>query len=306
MRCHCVRRRTKPGVRPGLCGGAQAWSVGRSPIAHITRGFADRPWREPGVLAERRRKGAGLAKAQIDPDLRHRHRGIGQQRLGLLDAQAAHVAVRRQAEGLLERPHEMKGAQPHDVGQRGQRNVVREVLLDVLRNLLLLPAGEPASNVLPFGSGAVVETQQLVHHHDAERLGILALIDTRILGLRLELGGCLPQVLVEEEQTRLELPFGKTQLGVDQWAAWIDVEVGDARQHPRLLPAEKPVAGGNEAQLPAEIVQGRRRQTFDQCLAVIPLRAFGHDQQMMGRPIPYSNGSRRRPGRRRSGPRSIS
>src|SRR5206468_7082283 len=93
-----------------------------------------------------------------------------------------------------------------------------------------------------------------------------------------------PQVLVEEEKTRLELDFGKTQLGVDQRPTRIDIEISDPRQHPWLLPAEKPMAGRNEAQFAAEVPQGRRRQTFDQRFPVIARGAFTHDQQVMRRP----------------------
>ena len=48
----------------------------------------------------------------------------------------------------------------------------------------------------------------------------------------------------------------------------------------RSLPAEIPVAGRNEAQSAAELVQGRLRQAFNHGLAVIALSAFAHDEQM--------------------------
>src|SRR2546429_6186176 len=53
---------------------------------------------QAGVLAKRRRERTRFAKTQIEADLRHRHRRIRQQGLGLLDAHAAQIAVRRQTE----------------------------------------------------------------------------------------------------------------------------------------------------------------------------------------------------------------
>src|SRR5215472_12621911 len=66
-------------------------------------------------------------------------------------------------------------AQSCDVGQCRQRDVVRKMFLDVLRHFLLLPAGQAAAN-RPLGeAGTVVETQKLVHEHDAQRLYVLLL-----------------------------------------------------------------------------------------------------------------------------------
>ena len=114
-------------------------------------------------------------------------------------------------------------------------------------------------NVRPRGNDTVVETQQFMHQHDAERLGMLPLTQRGIVGQRLELARGLPQVLIEEEEAGLELGFGETQFGIDQRPARIDVEVREARQRARLLPAEEPVAGRNEAQFVAEFVQPRFR-----------------------------------------------
>src|SRR5882757_5336843 len=102
-----------------------------------------------------------------------------------------------------------------------------------------------------------------MREHDAERFGILPLSGTRHLGLRLELGCSFPQVPVEEEQTRLEFDLGEMQVRVDQRTERIDVEIGNAGQHPRLLPTKKAVTCRNEAQLPAELVQRGCGQTFD-------------------------------------------
>src|SRR5262245_45864648 len=113
------------------------------------------------MLAKRRGEGARFVEAQIRSDLRYGHRRIRQQSLGLLDPKSAHVAVRRQSEGLLERPHEMIRAQSYDIGQRCQRRVFRKVLLDILRDPFLLPTGKPPTNGMVRGDSAVVEPQEL-------------------------------------------------------------------------------------------------------------------------------------------------
>src|SRR5262245_61210188 len=177
-------------------------------------------------------------------------------------------------------------AQSCDIGQCRKRDVLRKVRFDVLHHFLLLPAGEATTN-RPLGeASAAVETQQLVHEYDAQRLHILLLPGPRIHGLRFELERGFPQVVVEEEESWRELAFGETQFGIDQRTVRIDVEIGDACQLARLLPAAKPVAGGHEGQLPVELLQGRPRQAFDERFAVVALAALAHDQEL------YSNGSR--------------
>src|SRR6202011_1390189 len=95
---------------------------------------------------------------------------------------------------------------------------------------LLPPPGEAAPEVLPRGRRAEVEAQQLVRQHDAERLRIVSLAGIGAQGLRLELVGRFPQVLVEEEHPRPERALGKAQLGIDQRSARIDVEISHPRE----------------------------------------------------------------------------
>src|SRR5260221_10972474 len=70
---------------------------------------------------------------------------------------------------------------------------------------------------------------------------------------------------------------------IDARSARIDVEISDARQHSRFLPAEKPAASGYEAQLAAEFTQRRFRQALKQRLAVVPLLALAHDEHVTWR-----------------------
>jgi hypothetical protein len=152
--------------------------------------------------------------------------------------------------------------------------------LHVLRQSFPLPAGQTAAEAGLGGDRAVVETQEFVHEQQAEELRVLPLIGRGTLRLCVELLRRLPQVAFEEVQARLELGFGKIEPRIHPRSARIDVEIGDARQRSRLLPAEVAMAGRHEAQLAAELSQGRPRQAFDEGLAVIPLSAFTHDQQM--------------------------
>src|SRR5262249_48544870 len=66
---------------------------------------------EPGHLAKRRREGAGLTEAQRQPDIGHRSCARFQQALAMFDAAAGVIAMRRHAEGLLERAAEVIGTQ---------------------------------------------------------------------------------------------------------------------------------------------------------------------------------------------------
>ncbi len=178
----------------------------------------------------------------------------------------------------------MIGAQAHDLGQCRERGLVLEVLVDVAGDLLLLPAGEAAADDgLLVDRAAAVEAQELVHQHDAQRLGVLPMRGTGPLRLRLELAGSLPQIAVEEVQLRLEHSLREAQLGIEQGSARIDIEIRDAGEIAGLLPARKSVAGRHEAQPAGEPMQRRSRQALDECLAVLALGAFAHDQHVAAR-----------------------
>src|SRR5260221_7166569 len=100
--------------------------------------------RLPRQLAKGSRERAGLAEPDIERDLGHRARRHRQQRLRLFDASVGVIAVRRDAEGLLEGAGKMERAQASEVGQGGERYRLREGLVDVLSDDPSLPAGEAA------------------------------------------------------------------------------------------------------------------------------------------------------------------
>src|SRR5262249_53079077 len=49
----------------------------------------------PGVLVKSRAERAGLGKAELDPNLRHRHIGLRQEVFSLVDAARGQIPVRR-------------------------------------------------------------------------------------------------------------------------------------------------------------------------------------------------------------------
>ena len=131
-----------------------------------------------------------------------------QQRLGTLHAAAGNVAVRRLAEGLLEHVREMIGTEPDHVSKGAQRDVVTEVILNVLCNALFLPRCQSTAN---FESRlkTALELDQLMCDHQRESFGVGRSIV--LPGLRLELQRSVPKILVEEKQARPELNFREAQ-----------------------------------------------------------------------------------------------
>src|SRR5438445_3784950 len=97
---------------PARSGNPAPSSTSSSEIATITaRGLAGQPMKCGGERA-------GLAEADLE-----RNRGDGpltirQQLLGPFDPATGVISARRHAEGALERPGEMVGAQPRQSGQR--------------------------------------------------------------------------------------------------------------------------------------------------------------------------------------------
>src|SRR6266404_1735538 len=199
------------------------------------------------------------------------------------------ISVRRQAEGMLERPGEMVGTEPRQLGEGRERDVVRETLLDIGRHALLLPRRKASPTDGPAESGITADASQLVRQHDAERFGVLRVHRVRV-DLRLELERDLPEIAIVKEQARLELDLAEPQLGIGERPARIDVEIGCTRQRARLLPSAKVIPGRYEGQFLREIAQGRPGQAFNKGLTVVALRELCSNEQVVGARNPYSNG----------------
>src|SRR5712672_1521589 len=194
------------------------------------------------------------------------------------------VSVRRDAEGALERAAEMVRAKPCQLGHRRERDVIGNMLLDIVRHTLLLPVREAATADGPAVCSVAVDPYELVRQHDTERFGVLARHRARVFDQRLELESGLPECAIVKEQARLELDLAEPQCRIGERSARIDIEIGRMRQRARPLRTLKIMPRGNEGQLVGEIAQGRPRQAFNKSLTVVALRELCRNEQMAGSP----------------------
>src|SRR5882757_1665303 len=121
------------------------------------------------------------------------------------------ISVWRQAEGMLERPGEMVGTEPCQLGEGRERDVVGDTLLDIGRHALLLPGRKAATTDRLAERSATVDLNELVRQRDAERFGVLPVHRARVLDLRLELESGLQEIAIVKEQARLELDLVEPQ-----------------------------------------------------------------------------------------------
>src|SRR6266853_1111955 len=200
--------------------------------------------------------------------------------LGPFDAAIRVISVRRHAEGMLERPGEMVGTEPRQLGEGRERDVVGDTLLDIRRHPVLLPGRKAATTDRPAVSSLTVDANELMRQHDAKGFGVLRLHRARILDQRLQLESGLPEISIVKEQARLELDLDEPQRGIGERPARIDVEIGCTRQRARSLPSAKVMPGRNEGQLVSEIAQGRPGQAFNKGLTIVALRELCSNEQM--------------------------
>src|SRR6266702_4568347 len=158
------------------------------------------------------------------------------------------------------------------LGQRRERNIVGDMLLDIGGHPLLLPGSKAATTDRLVGFRATVDANELMCQHYAERFGVLPMRRVRVIDHRLELESGLPEIPIVKEQARLEFDLLKPQRGIGERSARINVEVGCVRQCARSLPSVEVAPGGNESQLVSEIAQGRPRQAFNKGLPIVALR----------------------------------
>src|SRR5271156_1482728 len=101
------------------------------------------------------------------------------------------ISVRRYAERMLERPREMIRTESRQPGERRERDVIRDMFLDIGRHPLLLPACKAATVGRPTVR-ITIDADELVRQRDAKRLGVLPVHRASVLDLRLELESGLP------------------------------------------------------------------------------------------------------------------
>src|SRR6202022_4358486 len=247
-------------------------------IATITaRGLACQPMKRGG-------EGARLAEADLERDRGDGQLTIRQQLLGPFDSAVGVISVRRHAEGALERPGEMVRAQPRQLGEGREGNIVGDILLDIGGHPLLLPARKAAKADRAAKCTLTVDANEFVRQRDAERFGVLPLHRARVLDQRLELESGLPETAIVKEQARLEFDLAEPQRGIGERPARIDVEIGCTRQRARSLRSAEIMPGRNEGQLLREIAQGRPGQAFNKGLTVVALRELCSNEQMAGSP----------------------
>src|SRR6202171_1998976 len=102
---------------------------------------------------------------------------------------------------MLERPRKMVGTEPRQLGEGRERDLVGDMLLDIGRHPLLLPGRKAATTDRPAESTVVVDANDLVSQHDAERFGILPLHRARVIDQRLELESGLPEIAIVKERS---------------------------------------------------------------------------------------------------------
>ena len=94
------------------------------------------------------------------------------------------VTMRGHAEGLGEGARKMVKAEIDELGESGQRNLLREVLLDEFDDAPLLPRRQAATNRSRCSGCRSFQSDQFVHQHEAQGFCILAAsrIETPDLG----------------------------------------------------------------------------------------------------------------------------
>src|SRR5262249_57624277 len=86
---------------------------------------------------------ARAMESHSERNLGDRCAGVCQQGLGALNPPPRPVAIRRLPEGLLEGSQKMIWAQPNEIGEHIERNVLGKVLLHEIHYPLLFPPPHP-------------------------------------------------------------------------------------------------------------------------------------------------------------------
>src|SRR5437868_15424497 len=92
---------------------------------------AERARRDARALAKDLREIAREVEAAGERDVEHRSILVGEQRFRPLDAALQLITMRRDAEGALEGAAEMRRAQLRHPGKIGERDILRQMRLDI-------------------------------------------------------------------------------------------------------------------------------------------------------------------------------
>src|SRR5262245_44424549 len=96
--------------------------------------------------------------------------------------------------------------------QRGERQPLRKMFIDVASDSPLLPCGEATSDLGHDAGRPAIEAHKLVHKDGAERLKIQPVSGPRIVNQAPELVDRVPQRCVFKEQPRGERYVGDAEL----------------------------------------------------------------------------------------------
>src|SRR3982074_66146 len=146
----------------------------------------------PGRLAECGGERTGLAESDRQSDIGHRELRLGPERLGVLDASAIVISMRRHPQRLLERPAEIVRAQPNETRERGERYLLREMFLDIGGDDPLLPAREAAPHRSFDWTDPGVETHEFVRQDDTKGFEIESIVGAGTLDLLPQLDRRIP------------------------------------------------------------------------------------------------------------------
>src|SRR5882672_5617402 len=114
------------------------------------------------------------------------------------------VAMWRRAEGLLEGARKMIEAEVGEFSERGQRNFLREMLLDEFHHALLLPHWQAAAKRPCRSRRRSFQSDEFVHQYQTQGLRIRAAPRIGIPHLGFEFERGVPDGLIEKEQARAD------------------------------------------------------------------------------------------------------
>src|SRR5712671_627706 len=236
--------------------------------------------RKSGGVSEGRGERARGAEADRNSDIGHGGGGLRQQNLRVLHSTVSMKSVRRDAERFLERPTKVVGTQSDELGEGGERDLLRQMLFDMRNDGTLLPGRETAPGRQPRAAGTRIEPHELVRQDSAERFAIEPVAGLRAIDHRLQLGRYVPDRRVLEEQ-----PWGKRygttcRIRSDRKRRRIEIKMCSTDQTARLLPIIVFMTGRHEDELPLVVSQRGPRQALDEGEPVAALARFEHNEHV--------------------------
>src|SRR5271168_1437414 len=118
------------------------------------------------------------------------------------------IAMRRHAEGLLEGSRKVIEAQIDELCERGQRDLLREMLIDEFYYAFLLPNWQTTTKAPHRSRCRSFQSSEFVHQHEAQSLHIRPARWIGVSDFGLELEGCVPKRLIKEKQARADCGAG--------------------------------------------------------------------------------------------------